>query len=311
MDIRSLLMGLSFAFIWSSAFTSARYIVLEAPPLSSLALRFTVSGLIGIALARMLGQSWRLSRGQWRATVVFGLCQNALYLGFYWVAMQWVEAGLASILAATMPLIVAALGWGLYREKVPPLGLAGLVAGFAGVALIMGSRLNGGADPLGLVFCVIGVLALAVATLSMRGASSGGNVLMVVGLQMLIGAAALTPFALTESWTTPPSTTFIVAFAYTVLAPGLLATWIWFRLVARIGATRAATFHFLNPVFGVGIAAVLLGERMSLLDLVGVVIVTLGILAVQLSARPGAAARRAAREAGGEGASPAGLGRTP
>ena len=47
-----------------------------------------------------------LTRAQWRAVVILGLCQNALYLGLNWVAMQWIEAGLASIIAATMPLIV-------------------------------------------------------------------------------------------------------------------------------------------------------------------------------------------------------------
>ena len=73
------------------------------------------------------------------------------------------------------------------------------------------------------------------------------------------------------------------AMAYTTLAPGLLATWIWFALVARIGAVRAATFHFLNPFFGVAIAAVLLGETLGLMDLVGVAIIMVGILAVQLS----------------------------
>lgn len=288
MDIRSIFMGLAFALIWSSAFTSAHIIVAEAPPVSALVLRFLLSGLIAIPLARMLGQSWKLTAGQWRATVVFGLCQNALYLGLYWIAMQWVDAGVASIIAATMPLIVAGLGWSMYRETIEPLGLMGLAAGFAGVALILGSRISGGADPFGLALCIVGVLALAVATLTMRGASSGGNVLMVVGLQMLVGAVALAPFTLFETWATPPSPTFFWAMAYTVLAPGILATWIWFRLVARIGATRAATFHFLNPVFGVGIAAALLGERLGFLDLIGVVVVTLGILAVQLSRRPAA-----------------------
>jgi drug/metabolite transporter (DMT)-like permease len=62
-----------------------------------------------------------------------------------------------------------------------------------------------------------------------------------------------------------------------------LATWIWFLLVARIGATRAATFHFLNPFFGVAIAAALLGEQLSLADLIGVAIIAGGILAVQLA----------------------------
>jgi len=54
-------------------------------------------------------------------------------------------------------------------------------------------------------------------------------------------------------------------------------------LVDRVGAVKAATFHFLNPFFGVLIAAALLGEKIGLLDYVGVVIIALGILAVQLS----------------------------
>ena len=74
-----------------------------------------------------------------------------------------------------------------------------------------------------------------------------------------------------------------VAFTYTVLGPGLLATWIWFALVTRVGAVRAATFHFLNPFFGVAVAAVLLGEALGWLDGVGVAIITVGILLVQLA----------------------------
>ena len=75
----------------------------------------------------------------------------------------------------------------------------------------------------------------------------------------------------------------IAAFAYTIFVPGVIATVVWFMLVRRIGAVRAATFHFLNPFFGVAVAAVLLGEALGTLDIVGVVIITLGILAVQSS----------------------------
>jgi drug/metabolite transporter (DMT)-like permease len=105
---------------------------------------------------------------------------------------------------------------------------------------------------------------------------------MIVGLQMMVGSAVLAPIALaTETITVAWSTPLILAFAYTTLMPGLVATLIWFWLVGRIGATRAATFHFLNPVFGVAIAAMLLGERLSWVDGVGVAIVAAGILAVQ------------------------------
>lgn len=287
MDLRAILMGLAFALMWSSAFTSARMIVADASPLAALALRFLISGLIGVGLAAALGQTARLTRAQWRGTVIFGLCQNALYLGLYFVAMQTVEASLAAIIASTMPLLVALIGQAGFGERMRPLGWAGLVAGIAGVSLIMGARFSGGVDLAGIALCVAGVTALAFATLAVRGATTGGNLLMIVGLQMLVGSAALALAALAvEDVHVHLTPRLVAAFAYTTLVPGLLATWVWFALVSRIGAVRAATFHFLNPFFGVVIAWALLGERLGVWDVAGVMIIAGGILAVQVSRAP-------------------------
>jgi drug/metabolite transporter (DMT)-like permease len=288
MDMRAIAMGLAFALMWASAFTSARMIVLEAPPLTALSLRFLLSGAIGVGIALALGQSWRLTRAQWRATAIFGVMQNAAYLGLNFVAMQRVEASLAAIIASSMPLMVGLAGWLFLRDRLPRQAVLGLVLGFAGVALIMGARIDGGGDPFGIALCLIGAAALTVATLSVRGASTGGNLMMIVGLQMLIGSATLAPLALAfETWSVNWSPRLVGAFLYTTLVPGLAATWVWFALVARVGAVKAATFHFLNPFFGVLIAAVLLGESLALADLLGVVIIAVGILLVQLArARP-------------------------
>ncbi|MEM1006013.1 MAG: DMT family transporter [Pseudomonadota bacterium] len=287
MDLRAIAMGLVFAFIWSSAFTSARIIVADASPLFSLALRFLISGLLGVTIARAVGQSWRLTQSQWRATILFGICQNALYLGLNFYAMQTVEASVAAIIASTMPLLVALASWLLFGERLRPLGVIGLIAGFVGVALVMSGRISAGVDLFGVMLCGIGALALTFATLAVRGATSGGNFMMIVGLQMLVGSAVLFVAApMFETIHVDLTVPFALAFAYTTLFPGLLATFIWVLLLNRISATRAATFHFLNPVFGVTIAAILLGERLQLLDGVGVIITTLGILAVQLSRQP-------------------------
>ncbi len=284
MDFRAIGMGLAFALMWSSAFATARIIVADAPPLMALTGRFLLSGLFALILALLLGQSFRLTRAQWAATAVFGLCQNALYLGLNFVAMQRIEASLAAIIASTMPLLVAALGWAFLGQKVRLLGLAGLIAGIIGVALIMGTRITGGAWVPGILICGVGALALAVAALLVRGASGGGNLLVVVGLQMLVGALALGLISvLTEDWFLRWSWRWVAAFAYQILVPGLAATMIWFALVGRIGAVRASTFHFLNPFFGVAIAALLLGEEVRPLDVVGVLIVMAGIFAVQIS----------------------------
>lgn len=285
MDLRAIAMGLTFALIWSSAFTSARIIVEYAPPMTALALRFLISGVIGVGVAALLGQSARLTAVQWRSVVIFGICQNALYLGLNFIAMQWIEASLAAIIAATMPLLVALASWLFLKEQLRPLTVAGLLAGVVGVSLIMGARFEGGVDLTGVALCALGVISLTVATLTVRSASAGGgNLLMIVGLQMLVGSAMLAVPALAfETFSFDVDTRFIVAFAYTVIMPGLVATWIWFLLVQRIGATQAATFHFLNPFFGVAVAAVILSEKLGVRDLVGVAIIAAGILAVQIS----------------------------
>jgi drug/metabolite transporter (DMT)-like permease len=270
MDMRALAMGLMFATIWSSAFTSARIIVADASPLAALSVRFLISGAIALVLARALGESLVLTRAQWRATIIFGICQNALYLGLNWVAMQTLEASVAAIIASTMPLLVAAAGWAFAGERIGPLGTAGLIAGFAGVALIMSTRISGGADPVAMGLCAIGALALTFATLVARGAMSGGNIWTVVGMQMLVGGVALLPPALLfEDWHIAWNGPVIAAYLYTIFMPGLVATFIWLLLVRRIGATRASTFHFLNPFLGVAIAALLLGEALGPLDIAG------------------------------------------
>ena len=286
MNVRALLLGLIFVIIWSSAFTSARIIVLYSSPLAALSIRFLISGLIGVFIALVLGQSFKLTKSQWRATFVFGLCQNALYLGLNFIAMQSIEASLAAIIASTMPLMVAFAGWLFVSERLSSSGVLGLVFGFSGVTIIMWARLNHGVDIFGLVLCVIGALALTVATLTLKDASSGGNIMMIVGLQMLVGSAVLAVFCLLfENIHFSLNSSFVLAFAYTTIFPGLVATVVWFKLVNHIGAVKAATYHFLNPFFGVVIAWLFLRETISYMDAVGVIVITVGIYMVQTSKR--------------------------
>ena len=282
-DAGAILMGVAFAIMWSSAFTSARIIVQTIDPLSALAIRFALSGVIAIGIALFLGQSMHLSRKQWLAVVVFGFCQNAIYLGANFIAMQWIEASLAAIIASTMPLQVALISRLFMQERINWLGILGLILGFSGVMVIMSFRFSGGMDVIAIILCVIASLALCIATLTVRNASSGGNLLMIVGLQMFVGCGiVLGPALLFESMKVNQwSWEFVAAFAYQTIVPGIIATWIWFTLVNRIGPTKASSFHFLNPFLGVAVAAIVLNENIGIYDVLGVAIITLGIMAVQ------------------------------
>ncbi|WP_112320782.1 DMT family transporter [Oceanibium sediminis] len=282
MELRIALVGLGFVVIWSSAFTAARIAVVDAPPFLFLAIRFAVAGILAVGAAWLMGQRLTLDRRGWLSVALFGVFQNTLYLGLIFTAVQRIEASIAVIIASCLPLVVAAARWILFAERLRPLGIAGLVAGLAGVLVIMSARITGGADPLGILLCVGGLLSLATATLLMGRASAGGNLLMVVGLQMFAGSLTLLPLsAIFETWEITFTPSLGLAFVYIVLFPGLLATLIWFHLVERIGATRASSFHFLNPFFGVAIAALILGEALTLRDLLGVGVIMAGIWGVQ------------------------------
>ena len=108
--------------------------------------------------------------------------------------------------------------------------------------------------------------------------------LLLIGYQLLIGATSLSVFSfMIESYTVDLNAKLFLAFTYSTLVAGLVAIVVWFWLVNEIGPIKAATFHFLNPFFGVSIAALILGESLSLSDYFGVVMVTIGILLVQTS----------------------------
>lgn len=283
-----LVMGVAFSLLWSSAFSVAKVLVAHTPPFSVSAARFVVASIIAAAVASALGQKLPRGRAAWRAIIILGLCQNTLYLGLFFTAMTRIPAGLAVIIASAMPLVVATLAPVLISERIGLAKAAGLVIGFAGVVWIMGSRVAGGVDLFGVGLAIAGVAALATATLTVKRGDFGTGLLMVVACQMMVGALGCIPLALAFEDVTAFDITpkVLVAFAYQVLMPGIVATSLWFALVKMITAASASAFHFLNPIFGVGFAFVLLGEPVSAWDGIGVALVAIGILIVNWRWRP-------------------------
>ena len=168
MKPRDLILGVSFALIWSSAFTSARISMFDAPPFLLLSLRFFLSGVIAIGLAYLIGQSINFSKSEWLAILIFGLFQNTIYLGLNFVAMQWIDASLAATIASLLPLVITIFLWLFFKERLTHLGLVGLLIGLLGLILIVHSTLSNRLNLTGILLCLIGVIALAIATIVVR-----------------------------------------------------------------------------------------------------------------------------------------------
>ena len=197
--------------------------------------------------------------------------------------MQWIDASLAAIIASLLPLVVTIFSWFFLKDRLSKLGLTGLLIGLSGVTLIMSVGLSSKLNIIGIIFCLIGVVALAIATIVVRN-SSKENLLMMIGLQMIVGSFTLFPISVAfEVWEVNWTVSLIAAFAYTTIFPGLIATIIWFKLLHSLGPIKAAAFHFLNPLFGVLIANKVLYESLVLQQIVGVLLVMLAIFVLQIS----------------------------
>ena len=282
MEFKHILLGVGFALIWASAFPSAKIAVQFSPPFFFLFLRFSFAGLFSLLLGTYLGQSLQLDARSLVWITVFGFIQNGLYLGLIFLALTKIDSNVSVIIASMLPLTVALFSWLFFKAKLSFLGLSGLFVGLVGVLLIMLQRVEKEYEILGISLCLMGLLATTFSTLIITKIKiNKNNILIVVGLQMLAGSLFLLPLSyFFEVWSVSFNITFLFTFLYIAAFPGIIGPVIWFYLQKEIGPVKYSSFHFLVPFFGVAISYFLLGETLTFGDIIGVIVIILGLYLV-------------------------------
>ncbi|MDQ2831042.1 MAG: DMT family transporter, partial [Chloroflexota bacterium] len=110
--------ALLYILLWSSAFIATKVGVTHSPPLTLLAARFLVAAALLALLARARGLSPPRSRHDWARLAIFGLLNSGLYLGLSYEALRHLSAGMATIIAATNPLLLTLLAPRLLGERL-------------------------------------------------------------------------------------------------------------------------------------------------------------------------------------------------
>jgi drug/metabolite transporter (DMT)-like permease len=286
------LLVLTFGLLWSSAFAVGKIAMADCPPLLLLAGRFLVAGLIILGAAALHGTSLRLGRRDLLVFAALGIVNQAVYLGIGWVGMKSVSSGLSALIISANPVLTAVMAAVFLDERMTWRKSFGLLMGVAGVAFIVEGRLAGGLEQLsGIGFIIAALLSLVAGTILFKRFAPRGGLWVGNGVQSLAAGLALGPVALTLEGIADivPSWRLLAAFVYLVLLVSIVAFLIWFQLLAAVGATAASAYHFLMPPFGILFGWLLLGERVQLLDLIGIVPVALGIYLVTRPARSASA----------------------
>jgi drug/metabolite transporter (DMT)-like permease len=278
-----LLIGLSL--LWGGSFFFAKIAVLELPPLTVALGRVAIAAAILLTLARATGSALPGTLAAWRPYALMGLLNNVIPFTLLFWGQTHIPSGLAAILNATTPLFTVVVAHvATADEKLNAARLAGLAAGLAGVVVMIGPDVlrDLGANVLAQLACLLAAISYAFAGVYGRR-FRGEPTLRVAAGQLTASSIILAlPVALIDRpWMlSAPSGKAIMALVALAALSTALGYLIFFRILARAGATNVALVTFLIPVSAILLGTLVLGEQLAIRHLVGMAAIALGLAAI-------------------------------
>lgn len=278
---------ISVASFWGLNMVAMQVAGRQVPPMTVAAARSLVGGLVLFALARRRNARLPNTPEEWKAIAAIALLMTGMSTAFLFLAVQNAPAGLASILANTMPLFTAILAPIFLNERVNLKSGLGLVLGLAGAVIVAWQAIEGDVKPAGVIYGILGAVTAALGgILYKKFPLPGLDRLMAVALQLLMSCAVLLVVAVPEDRSAMTFRwTFWLSFVYLSLL-GLAMSFVFFsELISRGNALQASAVAYLSTILGVLFGAIFLKERLSPSVLLGGAIAILGVAIVQMPAR--------------------------
>ena len=297
---RWLLMILPFA-LWGTSMAAMAPLVESGGPQIVSFLRLLPAGLIVILAALFLKRQITISKDDWFWFLIFTVIDASLFQIFLTEGLSQTGAGLGSVLIDSQPLMVALLARALFGDSINPIGWIGLTLGLAGIvclgvpsefishwfllgqAVAEGNLLNHGE-----LWMLAASLAMALGTVLIRFACKNSDPVAVTGWHMLLGSLPILGWNLIESgWGFFPSWSPFEwgLMAYASVFGSALAYGLFFWFANQVELTSFSTLAFLTPVFALATGGLWLGERLELLQWIGVILVFISVLLVSQRSR--------------------------
>ncbi len=248
--------------IWGASFMFMR---VAAPEFGSTPLVAIRLGLGALILLPFLWRGRRaFSAGLWPRLALIGAVNSAIPFTLFAWAAQRAPAGVGAITNSMAVLFVALIAFLFYGEKIGTRRAIALVAGFVGVIVLASGKVGGASIGLPVAAGTAAAFLYGIGANLVKRHLAGLPATAVAAATLTCAALLSAPFAIAQ-W---PTHAISAKSWAAVVALGVLCTGIafvmYYRLIARIGAPRAATTTYLVPLFGVGWAWLLLDEPLTL-----------------------------------------------
>jgi len=273
--------ALSVAFIvlaWGSAWPIYKVALQFSPPLLFAGIRSLFGGIL---FSLFLLPQWRHLRWKqsWPVFAISAFFNTVVFLGVQSIGLQYLPAGLYSVIVYLQPVLVVILAWAWLKEMLTAMKIVGILIGFAGVVFVSLDGISGNISLLGVAFAIITGAGWAVGTMYVKKTKDLVHGLWLVAIQNLIGGVVM--FAggfLTEDvsriqWNTP--------FALCLLFGGFIgvtaAPSVYFKLMNSGESSKVSSYTFLVPMTSVLIGTICLNEPLTLSLLAGMAMIMLSI----------------------------------
>jgi drug/metabolite transporter (DMT)-like permease len=281
MSVRSVAAMLLLAIIWGLSIPATKLGLLTVPPLTLTALRFLVAVplLMIFALGR-LRVPWRALPGI-AALGVLGISIGQVAQAF---GVEGTSASAGTIISATIPVFVVIFAALRLRQPVTGWQQLGLLAAFAGIAMVAMGTGPGATDAsrttaMGVAWLLLSALTIAFYYVWSAQLAEEFGTTTVAAWSTLFGFIAFLPFAGWETSRTPMQITAHALWvaAYLGIAVTVAGLFLWLYLLRTVPARVAASVQYLQPVFGIAASAAIFEERLGPLFAAGVILILGGL----------------------------------
>ncbi|NUP02392.1 MAG: EamA family transporter [Nonomuraea sp.] len=264
--------------IWGTTYLVTTELLPPGRPLLAALIRALPAGLILVALTRRLPQGiwW------WRA-LVLGALNIGVFFALLFVGAYRLPGGVAATVGAVQPLLVALLSAGLLGERLTWRTTIAAAAGVAGVSLLV-LRADARLDLLGVAAALGGAVVMATGVVLSKRWTSPAPLLATTGWQLVAGGLLLAPVAFLVEGPPPAHLTGenLAGYAYLTIVGSALAYALWFRGIRALSATKVTFLGLLSPVVATALGWLVLGQRLTLAQVLGAVVVLAALVAAQL-----------------------------
>lgn len=277
------LAGAMFVLLWSTGYVAGKTGLDHAGAFSLLVVRFAGATLAFALLAIAARAAWPGMRASLHSALV-GVLSLGLQFGGIYLGVQWgAEIGVAALVVGAMPLVTAALA-PLFGERVAARQWLGLALGLGGVLLVLADRLHvGGGTPGAYLLLALGLVGISLGTLYQKRHASAVDARVGLAVQHAAATVVLLPFAVHEGWRFDGSVALLSSLGWLIVVNSVGGFGLLFALLRRGAANSVAQLFFLIPPVTAVISYVFLGERFTVIKLIGFAVAAAG---VYLGTRP-------------------------